>query len=94
MRGDAVIVTGTVTGDAPKAEDVAEVKRSTRLPVLLGSGVTAANIGSFRPQADGFIVGSEFKRGGHWTGPVDPKRVERFMTALRAPAQAKKTPAR
>jgi predicted TIM-barrel enzyme len=61
---------------------------------LLGSGVTAANIGSFRPQADGFIVGSEFKRGGHWTGPVDPKRVERFMTALRAPAQAKKTPAR
>jgi membrane complex biogenesis BtpA family protein len=94
MRGDAVIVTGTVTGDAPKAEDVAEVKRSTRLPVLLGSGVTAANIGSFRAQADGFIVGSEFKRGGHWTGPVDPKRVERFMRALRAPAQAKKTPAR
>lgn len=31
--------------------------------------------------ADGFIVGSEFKQGGHWSGAVDPKRVERFMAA-------------
>src|SRR4051812_47727486 len=36
MRGDAVIVTGAVTGQAPAPADVSEVKRSTRLPVLLG----------------------------------------------------------
>lgn len=82
MRGDAVIVTGAVTGDAPKPEDVRDVKRATRLPVYLGSGVTAANVGAFRAAADGFIVGSEFKAGGHWSGAVDPKRVRRFMAAL------------
>ncbi len=81
MRGDAVIVTGAVTGDAPKPEDVREVKRATRLPVYLGSGVTAANIGTFLDDADGFIVGSEFKVGGHWSGAVEAKRVRRFMAA-------------
>ena len=82
MRGDAVIVTGATTGDAPKPDEVREVKRSTRLPVYLGSGVTAANIAKFLGDADGFIVGSEFKTGGHWSGAVDAKRVKRFMTAI------------
>ena len=82
MRGDAVIVTGAVTGDAPKPVDVRDVKRATRLPVLLGSGVNADNIGSFFPEADGFIVGSEFKTRGNWAGAVDSKRVRRFMAAV------------
>jgi membrane complex biogenesis BtpA family protein len=82
MRGDAVIVTGTVTGDAPKPDDVRDVKRATRLPLYLGSGVTAANVVSFLADADGFIVGSEFKRNGHWSGAVESKRVKRFMAAL------------
>lgn len=81
MRGDAVIVTGAVTGDAPKPADVREVKAATKLPVYLGSGVTAANVAEFYPEADGFIVGSEFKTGGHWEGAVDAKRVRRFMRA-------------
>jgi membrane complex biogenesis BtpA family protein len=83
MRGDAVIVTGLVTGDAPQAADVLAVKKKTHLPVILGSGVTAANLESFYAAADGFIIGSEFKKGGHWANTVDAKRVERFMTAHR-----------
>lgn len=82
MRADAVIVTGAVTGDAPKPSDIDEVKSATTLPVLLGSGVTAENIGAFLPSADGFIIGSEFKARGHWAGPVEPKRVRRFMAAM------------
>lgn len=81
MRGDAVIVTGLVTGDAPRREDVAEVKKATALPVLLGSGVTAKNIQEFAGTADGFIIGSEFKVDGHWAAKVDRKRVQRFMKA-------------
>lgn len=80
MRGDGVIVTGAVTGDAPQRADVLAVKKKTRLPVYLGSGVTTANLKSFFPVADGFIVGSEFKQGGHWSRAVEAKRVERFMT--------------
>ncbi|MBI3242831.1 MAG: BtpA/SgcQ family protein [Chloroflexi bacterium] len=81
MRGDAVIVTGSVTGDPPQAGDIAEVKRHCRLPVYLGSGVTADNLGGYYPAADGFIVGSHFKVDGYWANQVDPKRVERFMAA-------------
>jgi membrane complex biogenesis BtpA family protein len=83
MRGDAVIVTGAVTGDAPKPADLLAVKKKTSLPVYLGSGVTAENLEIFFADADGFIVGSEFKRGGHWAEAVDSKRVARFMTAHR-----------
>lgn len=83
MRGDAVIVTGLVTGDAPQAADVLAVKKKTRLPVILGSGVTAENLESFHAAADGFIIGSEFKQGGNWANPVDAKRVERFMAEHR-----------
>jgi membrane complex biogenesis BtpA family protein len=81
MRGDAVIVTGTVTGAAPQRTDVLAVKRQTRLPVYLGSGVTAKNLKSFFSAADGFIVGSEFKQDGHWARAVDAKRVAQFMAA-------------
>ncbi len=79
MRGDAVIVTGSVTGDPPKPTDLAEVKQHTRLPVYLGSGVTEKNLNRFFNTADGFIVGSHFKESGLWANAVDPKRVERFM---------------
>jgi membrane complex biogenesis BtpA family protein len=83
LRGDAVIVTGSVTGAAPQAKDVAAVKRSCALPAYLGSGVTAENLPKFYPAADGFIVGSAFKRNGHWSEAVDARRVERFMAAHR-----------
>ena len=85
MRGDAVIVTGSVTGDAPHRSEVTAVKKKTRLPAYLGSGVTAANLKSFSSVADGFIVGSEFKQGGHWSRAVDAKRVEKFMAAHALP---------
>jgi hypothetical protein len=82
MRGDAVIVTGSVTGDPPKIEDVREAKAHCRLPVVLGSGVDARNIAGFYPEADGFIIGTHFKVDGHWANTVDPRRVEAFMSAV------------
>jgi len=81
LRGEAVIVTGSVTGDPPARADLVEVKRKTRLPVYLGSGVTEKNLKQFFPVADGFIVGSHFKEDGHWSHAVDAKRVGQFMTA-------------
>lgn len=84
MRGDAVIVTGAATGEAPKPEDVRAAKAATHVPVFLGSGVTAVNLRRFYAYADGFIVGSEFKVDGNWARSVDPRRVERFMRAYAA----------
>jgi len=82
MRGDAVIVTGSVTGDPPKLEDVLEIKAHCKLPVLLGSGIDAGNIAEFYQSADGFIIGSYFKVDGHWANEVDACRVEKFMSSI------------
>ena len=83
MRGDAVIVTGGVTGEPPRAEDVREAKAHTRLPVLLGSGISDANVAEFYEAADGFIVGSYFKTGGYWENAVELRLVERLTDVVR-----------
>ena len=84
MRGDAVIVSGGATGEAPRAADVREAKSHCRLPVLLGSGMTPENVAEFYDAADGFIVGSYFKEGGLWSNAVDPARIRRMVEAVRA----------
>src|SRR5690348_13634655 len=81
MRADAVIVSGAATGQEASDADLADVRRHSRLPLYLGSGVTADNRARYDARADGFIVGSFFKRDGRWSEPVDPQRVERFMDA-------------
>ena len=82
MRADAVIVTGSVTGEAPKIADALEAKAHCQAPVLLGSGIDADNIADFYQAADGFIIGSYFKVDGHWANPVDAERVRRLMTRV------------
>ncbi|HKR02953.1 MAG TPA: BtpA/SgcQ family protein [Pyrinomonadaceae bacterium] len=83
MRGDAVIVTGSVTGEPPRAEDLRQAKAHTQLPVLLGSGASATNMEEFYAEADGFIVGTSFKAEGDWTKTVELSRVESFMEKVR-----------
>lgn len=83
MGADCVIVTGNVTGSPPTAADVKEAKAHCRLPVMLGSGISSGNIAEFYSEADGFIVGSDFKVDGLWSNPVDPSRVERLVTILK-----------
>lgn len=83
LRGDAVIVTGSFTGDAASLHELEEAKKSVSLPVLLGSGVTTENLGDFFPLADGFIVGSSFKKDGDWQQEPDPARIRTFMKRLR-----------
>lgn len=83
MRGDALIVTGGVTGEPPRLEDVREAKARTSLPVLLGSGVHADNIARYYAASDGFIIGSAFKAEGQWANAVDLARVERLVAEAR-----------
>jgi membrane complex biogenesis BtpA family protein len=83
MRADAVIVTGAATGLEASDTDIASVRHHCRLPLYLGSGVSADNLGRYAPLADGFIVGSFFKKDGRWSEPVDPRRVDRLMHTYR-----------
>ena len=82
MRGDAVIVSGNATGQAPRAEDVREAKRHCHIPVLLGSGITVDNVADFFAEADGFIVGSSLKVDGHWANTVDSTRVTKLVARV------------
>ena len=83
MGADCVIVTGSVTGEAPQVSDVKEAKSHCHLPVFLGSGISEANIDQFHNEADGFIIGSAFKVDGLWSNTVDPSRVTQFVNKLR-----------
>jgi len=83
MGADCVIVTGSVTGEAPKVADVQEAKTHCHLPVFLGSGISAENIEQFYDEADGFIIGTAFKVDGLWSNTVDPDRVTQFVHRLR-----------
>jgi membrane complex biogenesis BtpA family protein len=88
MRADAVIVTGAATGLEASDADLADVRQRCRLPLYLGSGVSAGTLARYYALADGFIVGSFFKRDGRWSEPVDPQRVAQFMTAYAAAQSA------
>jgi uncharacterized protein len=80
---DALIVTGSVTGQATPPDDVRAVKESCHRPVLVGSGVTFDNVENYLDLADALIVGSHFKKDGIWSHPVDFFRVSRFMDKVK-----------
>ncbi|MCB0641120.1 MAG: BtpA/SgcQ family protein [Phaeodactylibacter sp.] len=82
FRSDGLIVTGTSTGAPADPVAVQTVREATRLPVIIGSGITADNCRQYRAHCDGFIVGSYFKEDGHWTAPVDAKRVRGLLRSL------------
>jgi membrane complex biogenesis BtpA family protein len=78
---DGVIVSGTATGVPASPEDVRDVARVVRAPVLVGSGITAANLECYS-SAQGFIVGSSVKQGGLWSHALDPDAVRALAGAF------------
>lgn len=81
--GDVMIATGQRTGDAASGDEIAVIKGATQRPVVIGSGVTAENVGRILEVADGVIVASSLKRDGVWWNEVDPERLARFMDRAR-----------
>ena len=79
---DGVIVTSQFTGINPDKDDLVKAKRATRLPVLIGSGMTPENIHEYMPLADGFIVGSCFRKDGQFLETLEPERLGAFMNAF------------
>ena len=79
---DGLVLTGAATGEAASIDELRAVYAATKLPVLVGSGITAANVKDYLPLADAFIVGSHFKRDGYWENPLDPDRIRRLLAAV------------
>ena len=80
---DAIVVSGAETG---AAADPARLRRLREalpdVPLVVGSGLTAANAGQF-PDADAAIAGTSVKRGGAVDAPVDRERVARLAAAFK-----------
>ncbi len=84
LGADAVIVTGEATGRETSTADLAAARGATKLPVIVGSGVTAENAPAMLVHADAVIVGSALKKNGHWSGAVELERVKAVACAVRA----------
>lgn len=79
---DALIVSGTGTGEAADISDLERVRHACpAAKILLGSGVTSENVHEYA-QADGFIVGTSLKRNGRVANPVDLRRVAQLRKAI------------
>jgi len=80
---DALIVTGSETGEQPVTKDLETAKKVVPDTFLFaGSGVTPENVQSILVHADGCIVGKAFKKDGKMENAVDKKRVEALMTKI------------
>lgn len=82
---DAVLVSGQITGEAARMEDLEAVKRVLpSTPVLANTGVRHDTVAEVLRIADGCVVGSALKVGGDTWNAVDPDRAADFMTRARA----------
>lgn len=82
---DAVLVSGQITGEAARMEDLEAVKAVLpETPVLANTGVKHDTVAEVLRIADGCIVGSSLKVDGHTWNAVDPDRAKDFMDRARA----------
>jgi len=79
---DGIIVTGSSTGAEADIDELSAVKLNSKLPIIIGSGVTAENIDRYYNLADAFIIGSYFKTNGNWENEIDETRVINFLAKL------------
>ena len=84
---DALVVSGSGTGEPTGGDDVRRIKTAVPgTPVLVGSGVTTDNAEGLLESADGAIVGSAAMVEGKAGGPIDPERARAVVEAARASA--------
>lgn len=82
---DAVLVSGAITGEAARMEDLEAVKAVLPdTPVLANTGVKHETVADVFAIADGCIVGSSLKIDGNTWNAVDADRAKDFMDRARA----------
>ncbi len=78
---DGLIVTGRVTGDPPKLNDLKRANAITSVPVLIGSGADTQNIECLLQYSNGVIVSTSLKEGGVVEGEVNVKPYDRKISS-------------
>jgi len=79
---DGLIVSGEATGKTVDRERLETVKKlSPEVPVWVGSGASEENIEELSQWADGFIIGSAFKKD--LASPIEKEKVEILIKKVR-----------
>ncbi len=82
---DAVLVSGTITGEAASMKDLEAVKAVLPdTPVMANTGVRHETVADVLKVADGCIVGSALKYNGDTWNSIDPERARAFMKRARS----------
>ncbi len=80
---DVILISGSMTGQAPDISHIEKVKNAVSIPVFVNTGVKKENVEDVLKVADGAIVGTSFKVNGITWNEVDEKRVKEFMGIVR-----------
>lgn len=80
----ALIVSGTGTGHAPDLERFERIRSVVpEAPLVVGSGASPDNLGQLAEVADHIVVGTSLEEGGRPGAPLDPSRIEAFLSVAR-----------
>jgi len=77
-QADAIVVTGSETGNAPTLNDLREAAAASDVPILIGSGLDADNAESLITACDGAIVGNSLMH----ERAVDPEAVDMLLSRI------------
>ena len=82
---DAVLVSGQITGQPAKLNEIKEVSKIIpTTPVLANTGVNLENIEDILKITDGVIIGSSLKVNGDTWKNIDLNRAKKFMKKVRS----------
>lgn len=84
-RADALIISGTATGEAPDPRALREARAAAGgVPLWLGSGLRPDACAELAPWLDGAIAASAARQDGRAGRPVDPARAAALVAAFRS----------
>lgn len=76
------LFTGTATGCAVEGTDLHAIYNKCKSPILIGSGVTSENVEEYIDKSNAAIIGSYFKRDGHWANELCEERIKKLMSVV------------
>lgn len=77
-HADAIVVSGSATGDAPIFDDLIEAGNGAGVPVIIGSGFDHSNAVQLLSHCDGAIVGTALM----YNQIVSDEKVQKLMSVL------------
>ncbi len=79
---DGLIITGSSTAVPADTNELKQIKKACKIPVIVGSGVTIQNVAQYLLISDALFVGSYFKKEGYWANTLEYDKIASFMNEV------------